>query len=362
MRKSILIAGASGLVGYAATKHFGSLRDWDVTVLSRRRPRELHGARFIAVDLADDQSCLQLGAKLQDFTHFVYTALHERPRLIAGWREVEHIRVNDRMFRNLLQAVEGGSPDLRHITLLQGTKAYGVHVKPIPTSAREDRDEWRAQPNFYWCQEDFLKERQRGRSWSWTIFRPQMIFGEFFGSAMNLIPAIGTYAAVLKENGQKLHYPGGDPNLIEATDADLLARAIAWAGDSEAAHDQVFNVTNGDVFKWLEIWPVIADALGMQPGDRRPLSLEIEMTKREGDWDRLRQKYKLLAPGLKEFVGLSFQYADACFGYDDERRADPSLVSTIKLRQAGFQECMHTEVMFQKWFRLFQSAGLLPRA
>jgi nucleoside-diphosphate-sugar epimerase len=360
MGKSVLIAGASGLVGYAAMKHFGSLKDSDVTVLSRRQPRELFGARFIAADLADDQRCATLGAELQGFTHFVYTALHERPRLIAGWRDEEHIRVNDRMFRNLFHALEPRSPDMRHVTLLQGTKAYGVHVKAIPTSAREDRDEWRAQPNFYWRQEDFLKERQKGRSWSWTIFRPQMIFGESIGSAMNLIPAIGAYAALLKEDGQKLHYPGGDPNLIEATDADLLSRAIAWAGESAAARDQIFNVTNGDVFRWPEIWPVVADALGMQPGDRRPLSLEREMAKREDDWSRIRQKYRLLAPSLTDFVGLSFQYADACLGYNDERRADPSLVSTIKLRQAGFHECMNTEGMLRKWFRRLQSERFLP--
>ena len=42
--------------------------------------------------------------------------------------------------------------------------------------------------------------------------RPQIIFGESFGSPMNLIPAIGTYAALLKEDGLPLFYPGGTPN------------------------------------------------------------------------------------------------------------------------------------------------------
>jgi predicted Rossmann-fold nucleotide-binding protein len=72
-----------------------------------------------------------------------------------------------------------------------------------------------------------LKERQRNANWRWTILRPQIIFGESFGSAMNLIPAIGTFAALLKEDGLPLIYPGGAPNLMEAVDADLLAHAIA---------------------------------------------------------------------------------------------------------------------------------------
>jgi hypothetical protein len=84
---------------------------------------------------------------------------------------------------------------------LQGTKAYGVHVRPIAIPAREDRDEMREEPNFYWLQEEFLKARQRNSDWHWTILRPQIIFGESFGSAMNLIPALGTYAAMLREDG-----------------------------------------------------------------------------------------------------------------------------------------------------------------
>jgi hypothetical protein len=68
---------------------------------------------------------------------------------------------------------------------------------------------------------------------------------------MNAIVALGTYGAILRGAGEPLHYPGGDPNIMEATDVDLLA--IAWAGEAEAARDQVFNVTNGDVFLWQEV-------------------------------------------------------------------------------------------------------------
>jgi energy-coupling factor transporter ATP-binding protein EcfA2 len=92
------------------------------------------------------------------------------------------------------------------------------------------------------------------------------------GSAMNLIPAIGTYAAPLKSDGRPLFYPGGTPNLMEAVDADLLARAITWAGHAPPARDQAFNITNGDVFVWRSVWPAIADALGMLPGGDAPLS------------------------------------------------------------------------------------------
>jgi len=153
---------------------------------------------------------------------------------------------------------------------------------------------------------------------------------------MNLIPAIGTYAALLKEDGLPLIYPGGATNLMEAVDADLLARAIAWAGQASAARDQAFNITNGDVFLWPTLWPAIADALGMQPGGNAPLSLAREMPPRAQDWERIRAKYWLTSPALADFVGLSFQYADSRLGYDDERRGDPALVSTSSSARPGF--------------------------
>ena len=213
-----------------------------------------------------------------------------------------------------------------------------MHVRPIAVPARENRDEARDVPNFYWQQEDFLKERQQDGDWTWTIFRPQIIVGESFGSAMNLTAALGAYAALLKEDGLPLSYPGGAASLMEAVDTDLLARAIAWAIDAPSARNETFNITNGDVFQWRSVWPAIADALRMELGPDRPLSLAGEMPKREQDWECVRAKHRLRSPALADFVGLSFQYADSCLGYVDERRRDPALVSTIKLRQAGFHE------------------------
>jgi nucleoside-diphosphate-sugar epimerase len=360
MSKRVLIAGASGLVGVAVTRRFAVEPECDVVVVSRRPPYDLNGARFVAADLTDEAACARLGAEVGGITHLVYAALHERPELIAGWRDGEQIRTNDRMFRGLFGAVEASSPGLRHVTLLQGTKAYGVHVRPIPIPARENRDEARDVPNFYWLQEDFLTERQRDRDWHWTVFRPQVIFGESFGSPMNLIPAIGVYAALLKADGQPLHFPGGEPNLTEGVDADLLAGAIAWAGDSLAARDEAFNITNGDVFVWEEVWPAIADALGMRVGAKLPMSLAAEMPKRATEWDRIRNRYNLKSPGLDDFVGLSFQYVDSVLGHADVRRRDPALVSTIKLRQAGFSDCGDTEAMLRKWFQRFQEKRFLP--
>lgn len=269
-RKKVLIAGATGLVGYAAMKHFADEPECEVIAVSRRRPDDLYGARFIALDLTDAARCAEVAPELSGVTHLVYAALHERPGLVAGWQEAEQIRVNDLMLRNLFESLEKAAPGLRHVTLLQGTKAYGVHVRPLAVPAREDRSEMHEQPNFYWNQENYLRSKQQSKDWHWSILRPVLIVGESTGSAMNVIPALGAYAAFRRQKGNRLDYPGGAPRIGQAVDADLLARAIAWAGEAANARNEIFNVTNGDVFVWPNVWPAIADAVGLQPGEACP--------------------------------------------------------------------------------------------
>ena len=360
-QKTVLIAGASGLVGAAAMKHFAHAPDCNVIAVSRRHPGETYGARFVAADLTDRAQCAPVFDAMKDVTHVVYAALYEKPGLVAGWRDAEQIATNDHMQRNLLDALEPAAKRLQHVTLLQGTKAYGVHVRPMQVPAREGRSEMRSLPNFYWNQEDYLRDKQRGKSWGFSIFRPVLIVGYSQGSAMNLIPAIGVYAAMLKAAGEPLHFPGGPPRLSQAIDADVLARCMAWAGEAKAARNETFNVANGDVYVWQNIWPAIADAVGMRPGESRPMSLEAEILPRETQWAKICAEHDLAAPGLKSFVGLSFQYADYQWGFGRTEAAPPSFSSTIKLMQAGFHEVMDTEAMFVKWLREFQEKRLLPR-
>ena len=68
---------------------------------------------------------------LRGTTHVVYAALQESSDLAAGWRDAELIERNLAMFRHALDplvAEHGAS--LRHVSLLQGAKAYGLHLGP----------------------------------------------------------------------------------------------------------------------------------------------------------------------------------------------------------------------------------------
>jgi nucleoside-diphosphate-sugar epimerase len=359
--KKILIAGATGLVGYAAMKHFARDERCEVIALSRRQPDETYGARWLPLDLGDAAACAALAPEFAGVTHLVYAALHERPGLVAGWREDEQIRTNETMLRNLFGVVERAAPGLRHVVLLQGTKAYGVHVRPMLVPARENRSEMHEQANFYWNQERHIRDAQRGKAWSWTILRPVLIVGDSVGSAMNVIPALGAYAALMRRAGKtRLDYPGGVGRVAQAVDADLLARCIAWSGEAPAARNEIFNVTNGDVFVWPNVWPAIADALGFAAGDHVPLALDREIRPREAEWAEIRVRHGLASGTLEEFVGISFEYADYTMGHGRTEPGPPAVVSTIKLMQAGFHDTIDTEAMFAKAFAEMQAKKLLP--
>ncbi len=365
----VLIAGASGLVGHAAAAHFASLPGWDVIGVSRRMPDDLDGVRLESVDLLDRDACERAFGAMPGVTHLVYAALQETPGLYPGWTDPELIERNGAMLRNLFDPLSRVATGLRHVSLLHGTKAYGLHHPDVgfdgvhvPLRERAPR---RDHPNFYFVQEDYLHERrtETGADWGITVFRPTVIYGDAPGNNMNPVLAIGVYAALLREEGRPLDFPGaGDqPALHEAVDADLVARALAWAATAPAAAGGTFNLTNGDVFLWEHVWPAIAETLGMASGEQRPLSLAEELPRRDAEWAAIVERYGLHAPKrVLDFVGYnSLVYADGILGAT-RRRPIPALNSTIAARRAGFHDCMDTEDMFRGLFTRLQDAKRLP--
>ena len=359
----VVVFGATGVVGRAAVEHFAATDACDVVAVSRR-PLELPGVEHVSVDLADEAAAARAIASpaFRGTTHVVYAALQESPDLVRGWQDEALMARNLDLFAHALgplAAAEGAT--VRHVSLLQGAKAYGLHLgrSPLPAKERTPRD---PHQNFYFLQEDALRSLADGAAWSWTILRPQVVFGESFASPMNLVPAIGVFAALERERGHALSFPGGPPSVQEAVDARLLARALAWAAEAPAARDEIFNVTNGDVYCWHDVWPRIAAVFGMDVGEPAPQQLAEAMPPRADEWSAVVQRHGLRSPGdMGEFVGGSWTYADILFGAPGRARSLPALLSTVKIREAGFHDCVDSEDMLSDWLTEFQRRGLLPR-
>ena len=165
----VLIAGVSGLVGYAAAEYFAQQPGWDVIGLSRRLPTDLPPqVELHSIDLQDAGTMDALRPQLGRVTHVVYTALFEKPGLVPGWLEQEQICTNGAMFENFMAAVIAECDQLEHVSLLQGTKAYGAHLGLVKVPARE-RNPRVEHDNFYWVQEDHLRGLQQGQSWHLSL-------------------------------------------------------------------------------------------------------------------------------------------------------------------------------------------------
>lgn len=363
MKKTVLVLGASGVVGHSAVEEFLKNPDYDVISLSRRKP-EIESERsfqHISVDLRDARACRATFSELPQVTHVVYAALYEKPGLIAGWAEQDQMETNLKMLQNLLEPLTAVAKNLKHVTLLQGTKAYGIHLHPMPIPAREraPRDN---HANFYWLQEDYLRGKAVECGFNFTILRPQLIIGAPIGVAMNLAPIIGAYAAICREEGEPFAFPGGVSYVWEAVDARLVAKVCAWAAESSKAAGQHFNVTNGDVFEWRNLWPAMAETLGVKTGPDHPRSMAEYLPAKADVWNRIVRKRNLRQTKMSDLVGESHYYADFCFAYGLTTPPPPAFVSAIKLRQAGFTEFYDTEDTFTYWLHYLMQHRYLPPA
>lgn len=357
MRK-VLVAGALGVVGRACVERFVAQPGLAVVGLARRQPDFAPQAHWVAADLRDAAATRAALSVHRDASHVVYAALNEQPALVQGWRDPGNAALNTTMLRSLLDALQGAP--LQHVTLLQGTKAYGVHTgRPMRVPARED-DAVRDHANFYFDQEDLVRERAAAAGFRWTVLRPQIVLGSAVGSAMNPVAALGAYAAVARELGRPLSYPGHPHLLTECTDARLIAEAAQWAWDEPGAQGEAFNIANGDVVVWQSFFPRLAQHFGIPMGEPVELKVAQELPRHAGLWREVARKHGLRVRELDQLLGLSAQYADATWA---SRRPFPvpPLVSTIKLRRAGFGSCIDTEESLLDHLRGMQAAGYLPR-
>lgn len=344
-----LVVGANGVIGKNLVDHLLTLDDWEIIGLSRRGGASEGRLRYIAVDLLDTEDSHNRLTGLTTVTHIFYAAYQDKPT----WAEL--VAPNLAMLVNVVNAIEPVAKNLQHISLMQGYKVYGAHLGPFKTPARET-DAGHMPPEFNVDQQEFLEQRQKGKHWTWSALRPSVVGGFALGNPMNLALSIAIYASISKELGLPLRFPGKPgayDKLIEMTDAGLLAKATVWAATSAEAANQAFNINNGDLFRWNEMWPEIARYFGLEVAPPLPMSLDVIMADKAPLWDKIKEKHDLAPHSYAELS--AWKFPDFVFTWDYDVFADGT-----KARQLGFHEYIDTKSMFLQIFNNLKERRIIP--
>ena len=346
-----LIAGASGAIGGALAEHLSQSPSWAVLGLCRNPPASpLPGVDYIHADMTNEEACRAALKHYGDITHLFYCARAAHDDLGR-----ESVQNNLDLLSNVLNATSMASPELRHVHLVQGGKYYGVHVGPFPTPARED-DKRNVVSNFNYAQEDLLRQQSGKMNFSWSASRPNTLLHFSPQNSRNLVSTLGAYAAICRELGSALDFPGPEgafTSLTQLTSTDLLRRAIDWMATDDRTPNQAFNVANGDLIRWCHFWPRLAEAFQIPCGPVRPMNLTDVMADKEPVWQRIVQRHGLENRPLASLAHWAF--ADATL----ERTWD-EIMSTMKARQFGFHEFADSEATFLDLLSRYRNANLLP--
>jgi nucleoside-diphosphate-sugar epimerase len=352
----VLVVGASGVLGSAMVEALARRPDTTVHAISRRRPDVAADFEFHPADLENRAACATAVAAMPRISHAIYAAVTEADGLIPGWQDQAMMQRNLTMLSNILHPVVH-TQGFRHLVIMQGTKAYGAHLHPVAIPARESdpRDD---HENFYWLQEDWVRQNAAGHGWGWTIFRPQVVFGGATGVVMNPVVPLGLIAAIAAEEGTAFAYPGRHANIHEAVDARLVARACLWAFDTPGAHNDIFNITNGDFWVLRDAWPRLAARFGLESSIGEPYDVSEWLLSKEAVWEAIVVRHGLRPTTLAELLGQSHHYLKLVVGGDTP--TPPALVSTIKIRQAGFNGCIDSFDSLIHWLRNLIDRRILP--
>jgi nucleoside-diphosphate-sugar epimerase len=257
------------------------------------------------------------------------------------------------MLINAVSKIESRSRFLERVILVTGTKYYGSHLGPYKTPAKES-DPRHEGENYYFDQIDWLTAFQRGKRWTWTELRPQTLCGFAPGTAMSIVPVIAVYAAICRELGEPLRFPGTAwRSLYQVTESAHFAEAALWAATEPRCANQAYNITNGDYFRWCNVWPRIAEVFSLPVEDPRPISLVQFMEDKAPLWEAMVKKHGLQPWRFDQVVAWPF--GDYVFSCNWDVMSD-----LTKSRRHGFHRAVDSEEMFVRLLRRFREERIVP--
>lgn len=355
MENIALVVGSTGITGSNLAHELIS-QGWTTYGLARNPNRSVSGLNPVQADLLDEKSLTDALENIAP-THIFFTTW------MRNDTEEENIRINSALVRNLLQALSS-KKSVKHVALVTGLKHYlgpfeaYANAGSLPETPLRETQPRLEYPNFYYAQEDAVYEAAERDHFTWSIHRPHTVIGYAIGNLMNMGTTLAVYASICKETGAKFIWPGSAAQwngLSDVTDARVLAKQLVWASTAEAAKNQAFNVTNGDVFRWKWLWYRIADYFGIEAegynDSVKPLEKELE--DKQEIWKEIARRYELKENDLSKLA--SAWHTDLDLGRPIEVMTDVS-----KSRKAGFTVFESTEDSFFDLFEKLKEERIIP--
>jgi len=175
---------------------------------------------------------------------------------------------------------------------------------------------------------------------------------------MNMGITLAVYASLCKAEGKPMVWPGSEAQwkgLADVTDARILAKQLVWAAQTMEAENEAFNVANGDVFRWNQLWFELADWFGVeaQGFDTAIQPLEKQLEGKENAWEALAVTHQLKVQALDQLI--SPWHTDLDLGRPLEVVTDLS-----KSRRLGFNAYQITRDSFFELFEQLRAERLIP--
>ncbi|CAH2078096.1 unnamed protein product [Thlaspi arvense] len=360
-----LIIGVTGIVGNSLAEIL-PLSDtpggpWKVYGVARR-PRPSwnadHPIDYIQCDVSDAEDSRSKLSPLTDVTHVFYVTWTN------GSSERDICEANGSMLRNVLRAIVPNAPNLRHVCLQTGTKHYIGPFDSLEKTDRPDPPFTEDMPrlkiqNFYYTLEDILfEEIKKVENVTWSVHRPNTIFGFSPYSLMNIVGTLCVYAAICKHEGSPLVFPGSKKaweGFTAASDADLVAEQQIWAAVDPYAKNEAFNCNNADIFKWKHLWRILAEQFGIEEYgfvEGKNLGLVEMMKGKERVWEEMVKENQLQEKKLEE-VGV-WWFADVVLGVEG------MIDSMNKSKEHGFLGFRNSNNSFISWIDKYKAFKIVP--
>ncbi|KAK9705353.1 hypothetical protein RND81_07G050500 [Saponaria officinalis] len=337
---------------------------WKVYGVARRPQPEWqfhHRINYVQCEMGDPEDSQAKLAHLKDVTHVFY----------VGWVNkssgAESCLENGIMLRNVLKAVIPNAPNLQHICLQTGQNVYTPSVDvssedPKQPKFAEDLPRGDGSDCYYGMEDILFEEIQKRKNLTWSVHRPAVMFGFSPYSTRNIVGSLCVYATICKHEKKPLQFPGireAWDGYSEGADADLVADQQIWAALEHPGKGQVFCCSNGDVFKWRDLWKVLAEEFEVEFIEFKECSETLEGMMRDKGrvWEEIIEEKELLPTKLEE-IG-TWWYVDYVL------RREPGLRSGIsysmkKSREFGFEGYRDTAESFRFWIDHTRKYKIVP--